>query len=113
MSCDTQRLPNQTLSQRKEEVLEAVTKLNALLARGLVKPKIGPQGTIAFEGWSQVDRGRVTDGCAYRLLMSVGSSLAKAAIARAEAMAGRSVNKQAVGQHIHSHDGGRTWHNGH
>jgi hypothetical protein len=42
--------------------------------------------------------------------MATGSGLAKAQIAKAEAIAGRSVNKQVVGHGAHSHDGGQTWH---
>jgi hypothetical protein len=42
--------------------------------------------------------------------MATGSAMAKTAIARAEALAGRSVNRQAVAQGHHSHDGGATWH---
>lgn len=110
MPCDTARRPNQTVTERKEEILAAVVKLNGLLARGLVTPKIGPQGAILFQGWGEADRGRVTDACAYRRLMATGGSLAKAAIARAEQMAGRSVSKQAVAVGAHSHDNGETWH---
>lgn len=109
MACDTRTLPGQTLTQRKEEVLAATVKLNALLVAGAVKPKIGPQGAILFEGWTEADRGRVSDACAYRRIMAIGSSLAKAKIAAAEAAAGRTVNRQAVGQGWHSHDG-KTWH---
>jgi hypothetical protein len=36
--------------------------------------------------------------------------LAKAKIAQAEMLSGRSINKQAVGAGVHSHDGGATWH---
>jgi hypothetical protein len=31
-------------------------------------------------------------------------------IAKAEQVAGRSVNRQVVGQGVHSHDGGESWH---
>ena len=110
MTCDTRTLPGQTLTQRKEEVLAATARLNSLLISGAVKPKIGPQGAIIFEGWTEADRGRVSDACAYRRIMAIGQSLAKAKIAAAEALAGRTVNKQAIGQGVHSHDGGRTWH---
>jgi hypothetical protein len=64
---------------------------------------------VTFEGWQEADRGRVSDACAYRLLMSGGGSLAKAALVRAEQMAGRSVSKEAVAIGLHSHDGGKTW----
>lgn len=110
MPCDTQTLRGQTLTQRKDEVRRALAKLETLLASRKVRPVIGRQGAIAFDGWLDEERGRVSDTCAYRLIMSQGGSLAKATIARAEAMAGRGVNKQAVAVGVHSHDGGRTWH---
>ena len=114
MPCDTRTLPGQTLTQRKEEVRESITRLAALLASGRVKPVINKQnGAIAFQGWNEADRGRVSDVCAYRLTMVMGSPLAKMKIAQAEQMAGRSVNKQAVAAGHHSHDGGHTWHGGH
>ena len=43
---------------------------------------------MAFVGLSDDERARVTDACAYRRIMSTGSALARAAIARAE-QAGR------------------------
>lgn len=109
MPCDTKLRNGQTVSQRAEEVKKAVTALDQALAMRIIKPVIGPQGAIAFAGW---DAGRdgVTDACAYRRIMSTGSALARAEIARAEQMSGRRVNAQAVGQGVHSHDGGRTWH---
>ncbi len=110
MACDTRTLPGQTLTQRKEEVLAAVTRLNALLANGQVKVVVSREGAVAFQGWLEQDRGRVSDACAYRRLMSIGSSLAKAKIAAAEAAAGRPVNRQVVGSGLHSHDGGVTFH---
>jgi len=42
--------------------------------------------------------------------MVQGSALARAAVTRAEQMAGRSVSRQVIGQGAHSHDGGQTWH---
>lgn len=110
MPCDTVLKPRQTISQRKEEVKKSVAFLDRLLAQKKVKPVVGPQGAIAFQGWSMNDRDGVTDACAYRRIMVTGSALAKAEIARAEQLSGRSVNKQVVGQGAHSHDGGRTWH---
>ena len=110
MPCDTKKLPGQTLSERKAEVRKATTRLAELLASRKVRMVVGPQGGVAFEGWSEQDRARVTDACAYRAIMATGSALARAEIARAEQLSGRSVNKQAVGQGAHSHDGGRTWH---
>ena len=43
--------------------------------------------------------------------MISGSPLAKMKIAQAELLAGRTVDKQVIGQGAHSHDGGKTWHN--
>lgn len=83
--------------------------LDAAIVAGRVKVKVGPQGAIAFDGWNE-NRNRVTDACAYRRLMVEGSALAKNAIARAEQLAGRTVDKQVIGQGVHSHDGGQTWH---
>ena len=112
MPCDTSRLPNQTLTQRKEEIVKAVDKLAAALAAGKVKPVIGAKGGIAFPGWAEGQTGRVGDACAYRRLMSSGSALAKMAIERAETLAGRRVNRQAVAQGLHAHtqDGRTVWH---
>ena len=47
--------------------------------------------------------------CAYRRIMATGSAIAKMEIARAEAMAGRGVDRRVLSQGIHSHDGGQTW----
>ena len=109
MPCDTQRLPQQSLQERITEVKSAIAALDALIKKRRVKVKVGPQGAVTFVGWEDRDRGRVTDACAYRRLMATGSILAKAEIARAEMIAGRSVDKLVVGQGVHSHDGGATW----
>jgi hypothetical protein len=113
MACDTQVKENQTLQQRKEEVKATVDKLSQDLAAGRVKPVVGANGGIAFQGFSDADRNGVTDACIYRRLMVTGSALAKAKIAQAEALSGRAVNRSVIGQGVHSHDGGKTWHNGH
>lgn len=110
MPCDTYRQPEQSIQERAEEIRRATTQLAKALEAGRVKPQIGPQGAIAFVGWSEADRARVTDACAYRRIMATGSSLAKAAIAKAELLAGRGVDRKVVAQGVHSHDGGRTWH---
>jgi hypothetical protein len=110
MPCDTRLKPRQTISERAKEVREAVERLAAAIASGRVRVKIGPQGAIAFEGWDVNSRDGITDNCAYRRIMATGSAMAKMHIARAEQLAGRSVNKQAVAQGHHSHDGGQTWH---
>lgn len=110
MPCDTQLKPEQTITERKVEVKKAVARINAGLVSGKIKPKVSPRGGIVFEGLTTADRDGVTDACAYRRIMVEGSTLAKMAIARAETLAGRQVDKQAIGQGLHSHDGGKTWH---
>lgn len=111
MACDTKLKAGQSIQQRAEEVRAAVERLSRALASGQVKAVVGSNGGIAFQGFD--DRDGVTDACAYRRLMVSGSALAKAKLAQAEALAGRSVNRQAIGQGLHSHDGGKTWHHGH
>lgn len=112
MPCDTRKSrPDQTLTERKEEVREAIAKLVAALASGRARAVIGPTGGIAFQGWTEEDRGRVSDVCAYRMILSSGSASAKAAIARAEALSGRSVSREAVAAGHHMH--GDHWHGGH
>jgi hypothetical protein len=108
MPCDTRLKPNQTISQRAEEVRRAVERLSKGLASGLVKVKIGPQGAVAFEGLSATERDGVTDNCLYRRVLVSGSALAKAKLTLAEHMAGRKIDKQAVAQGWHQH--GSTWH---
>lgn len=110
MPCDSKLLNGQSLSERMTEVRAAIARLSELLVSGRVKPVVGPQGAIAFSGWSETDRSRVTDACAFRAIMVSGSSLAKAALARAEQMAGRSVDRRVVGHGVHSHDSGVSWH---
>jgi hypothetical protein len=110
MPCHTKLKRKQTIQQRAEEVRRAVTRLSDALISGRVKARVGPQGAIAFEGWDAAERDGVTDACAYRRLMITGSVLAKAAIARAEQLAGRSVDRRVIAHGMHSHDSGRTWH---
>jgi hypothetical protein len=110
MVCDTQLKPQQTLAERKNEIRRMVALLSEGLASGRVKAVVGPQGAIAFNGLTEVERDGVTDACAYRQLMITGSPLAKAAIARAEQLAGRSVDRRVIAHGAHSHDGRRTWH---
>jgi hypothetical protein len=111
MVCETRLKPRQTIQQRIAEVRRAVAGLAEALAVGRVKAKVGPQGAIAFVGWTDSERDGVSDACAYRRLMVEGSVLAKAAIVRAEQLAGRSVDRGAItaGWHLH----GDTWHHGH
>jgi ATP:corrinoid adenosyltransferase len=114
MPCDTRLKPKQTLQQRATEVRQVVYDVNSLIASGKVKPIIDKlTGAIAFQGLDENIRDGVTDACVYRRLMITGSSLTKAAIQRAEQIAGRTVDKQALAQGHHSHDGGKSWHHGH
>ena len=110
MPCDTTLKPNQTIQQRASEVRSVVDALSKRLLTGAAKVVIGPQGAVAFTGLSAAERDGVTDACAYRRLMATGSPLAKQAIARAEQLAGRRVDRRAVAVGAHSHDNGRTWH---
>lgn len=111
MPCDTVRKPGQTFDQRKTEVKDAIASLASLLASGQAKALVSrATGAVAFRGWSQGETARVTDSCAYRMIMSGGSATAKLAIARAEQLAGRSVDRKAQ---VHSHDGGVTFHRNH
>jgi hypothetical protein len=113
MPCDTALLPNQTLTERKTEVKKTVEYIDTLLRESKLKVAVDKKtGAIAFD-LSNSERNRVTDACIYRRIMVSGSALARAQIAKAEQLAGRSVNKQALTQGHHSHDGGRTWHHGH
>lgn len=111
MVCETRLRGRQTLTERKSEVKRAVEGLNSLLAVGRVKAKVGPQGAITFEGWNVNERDGVSDACAYRMLMSSAttSSLTKMKIQQAEVLAGKTVNRQVIGQGVHSHDGGASW----
>ena len=113
MACDTRLKKNQTISERIEEVRRMITRLASALASGRVKAVVGKQGAIAFEGLTAEERDGVTDACAYRRILATGSVTAKLAIARAEQLAGRTVDRQAVAHGHHSHDGGKTWHSGH
>jgi hypothetical protein len=110
MPCDRKLKRGQTISDRKKEVRKAVERIDKKLATGSAKVVVSKQGAIAFTGITDDERDGVTDACAYRQIMVHGSALAKAAIARAEQLAGRTVDKQLVGQGVHSHDGGHTWH---
>lgn len=72
MACDTQYTrPNQTLTERKKEIAETVAELAKQLAAGTVKPVVGPQGAVAFQGWQ--NRAGITDACAYRRVMATGN----------------------------------------
>lgn len=113
MPCDTRLKKGQTLSQRAGEIRGVVTTVAAALAAGRVKVKVGAKGGIAFIGLSEGERDGVTDACLYRRVLATGTAAAKLAIQRAEQLAGRTVDRQAVAQGLHTHDGGASWHHGH
>lgn len=113
MPCDTRLKPRQTLQQRAAEVRAVVARLAQKLASGAAKVRVSPSGAVAFDGLTVEERDGVTDACAYRRLMIEGSALAKAAVARAEQLAGRTVDRKVLASGVHSHDGGHTWHHGH
>jgi len=110
MPCDSRLKRGQTISQRAEEVRRVVKTIDSFLVRGIVKMKVGPQGAVVFVGIPEDERDGVTDACIYRRIMATGTGLAKAAIARAEAMSGRTVDRQIVASGLHSHDGGISFH---
>lgn len=114
MACESMyRRRGVSMQDAVKKIKERTTQLSAAIAAGKVRVKVGPQGAVAFEGWTETDRDGITDACAYRRIMAEGSPLAKAAIMRAEQLAGRSVDQKMIAQGVHSHDGGTTWHGGH
>ena len=114
MTCDTVLRPRQTIQERAAEVKKAAAGLDKALVQGRVKVVVDKRtGAIAFAGFNEPDRAGITDACAYRRIMATGSASAKAAIARAELLAGRGVNRTALAQGVHSHDGGGHFHPGH
>ena len=113
MPCDTPVRTNQTIQQRAADVRRVLSRVEELMAKRLLKVRVGPQGAIAFDGLPDEERDGVTDACIYRRLMVTGSSLTKAQIARAEQLAGRSVDRKVIANGVHSHDGGKSWQTGH
>jgi hypothetical protein len=110
MPCDTTLNQGQTIAQRAAEVRQAVTQIDRLIAMRKVQVKVGPQGAVAFTELSAIVRARMTDACIYRMLTRSGSAATKMALARAEQLAGRSVDRKVIASGVHSHDGGTTWH---
>ena len=116
MACETSLKPNQTLSERKDEVRKALLKFTEGLVSGRIKVKVGPQGAVTFEGITATDRDGITDACAYRRVMAGSNTMAKLAIERAAKStdswndASRPINKQAIAAGYHSHDFGKSWH---
>jgi hypothetical protein len=114
MPCDTKLKAGQSITQRKEEIRDTVARLARALVTGQVKAIVSAQGAVAFQGWTDADRNRVTDSCAYRQIMATGTAQAKLKIQAAEQLAGRTVSRQAIGnggQGLHAHNG--VWHGHH
>lgn len=109
MACETMKAPNQTFAERIAEVRSVLGLVDRGLLKRKIKPVVGANGAITFTGLAAEDRRSVSDACIYRRIMATGSSLAKAEIARAEQLSGRSVNRQVLAAGVHSHDGGTTW----
>lgn len=111
MPCDQIFLPGQSLKDRILEVTKVKDVVEQGLASGKIKAVVDQKtGGVAFQGLSATDRSRVTDNCIYRRIMAKGTAISRMKIAQAEKLAGRSVSKQAVAQGVHSHDGGKNWH---
>lgn len=113
MTCDTRLKPRQTIQERAAEVRAAAERFARGLTTGKVRVVVDKKsGAVAFSGLTEEERDGITDACAYRRLMATGSAAAKAAIAKAEALAGRAVSREALAAGIHTHDGVH-WHHGH
>ena len=108
MPCDTTLTRNQTEAQRRVEIDAALETLEKALGAQAVEVVIGSDGAVCFKGWGD-ERRSMTDVCAYLTLASRGSWELRQAVARAETLSGRSVNRDAVVAGRHSHDGGGTW----
>ena len=96
MVCETRLKPRQTISETQGRNPPDGRAPERRLAAGRIKAVVGPQGAVAFNGLSEAERDGVTDACAYRQLMITGSPLARAAIMRAGALAGRSVDRRRL-----------------
>lgn len=108
MVCDTKLKKQQTPAQRLAEVTAAAKALQQKLLQGTVTVTIGrTTGALALQGWTEEERAGISDACIYRLLAQTWEM--RQAVARAEALAGRKLDQQAVLSGVHSHDGGVTW----
>jgi hypothetical protein len=111
VACDTKLKPAQTISERAKEVREAVERLAQGMRAGRISIVLDKRtGAPAIARWDANSRDGLTDGCALRRIMATGNATARMLIAKAEAMAGRSVDMKALAVGHHSHDGGQTWH---
>ena len=115
MACwlnDVRQQGAQATPEKKQRVKDALARLERALSAGTVKVVIDrASGAVAFRGLWRSDG--VADSCAYRALTAANSAPLRASLARAEIMAGRSVNERAIASGVHSHDGGRSFGPGH
>jgi len=95
------------LAERTTQIEKALKRLEASLQSGKVRVGIAPNGAVVFTGWQ--DRDDVTDVCAFRTLTASNSWALRQAVARAEAVAGKRVNVNAMAAGWHSHNNGQTW----
>jgi hypothetical protein len=109
--CDTKIRVGQQIDQRRREIQTAVDRLEAALGAGTAKVVVGPTGAVAFAGWT--DKNDVTDLCAFRRLTAKGSWALRQAVAKAQGIAGRTIDQRQVAAGVHSHDGGQTFSPGH
>jgi hypothetical protein len=109
MACwETVRV-EQTQAERDAEIAEALAELERKLLIGEIRIGISPEGAIVFEGWEQRERAGVSDVCAFERLSQQDSAALMTAVQTAEALYGRSVDREQIKQGVHSHDGGATW----
>jgi hypothetical protein len=113
MPCDTIFRRGQTISVRKEEIKKVITTVEQGLARGRIKAVVSKKGGVAFDGLTVAERDDVTDACVYRAIMRTGGALARHMLAKAEMQAGVRIDQKVVAGGHHSHDGGKTWSDGH
>lgn len=110
MPCNTRLKPKQTLAERAKETRKAGEAIDKLLATKRITLKVDRRtGAVVFIGIPENVRDGMTDACVLNHITERGSAESRRAIARAEQLAGRSIDKKVVAQGLHSHDGGRTW----
>ena len=109
MPCDYEREPQQTVAERQAEARKAKMAMDKLIATSRAKVVVDKNGRVVITGVPDKVRSRVNDACVVRFIQIHGSVAARQAIARAERLSGRSINKQAIEAGVHSHDGGATW----
>jgi hypothetical protein len=85
----------------------ALERLQRAIGAGEVSVIVSRAGAVALKGWAAADRAGVSDLCAYRVLRNTPEM--RRAVARAEVIAGRTIDARTISAGVHSHDGGATW----